>query len=107
MVAFGGNFVGAPHHPGIFRGTVDAQLFEQFFEAGVELARGTVAIELERKIARGRHDSGRPHRSSVAQDRRLVTSDWRLVEECRGEERLINRNTPSPLFFISVDSREG
>ena len=69
MMALSGNLVGAPHHPGIFRGTVDAQFFEQFFKARVELARGAVAVELERKIARGRHDSGRPHRFSVAQER--------------------------------------
>src|SRR6267143_2732834 len=55
MMALGGNFVGAPHHPGIFRGPVDAELLEQFFEARVELARGAVAVKLERKIARGRH----------------------------------------------------
>ena len=55
MMALGSNFVGSPHHPGIFGGAVDAQLFEQFFKARVELSRGAVAVELERKIARGRH----------------------------------------------------
>ena len=48
VMALGGNFIGTTHHPGIFGGPVDAQLFEQFFQARVELARGPVAVELER-----------------------------------------------------------
>src|SRR5712691_6400669 len=55
VMALRGDFVGAADHPGIFGRAVLAELFEQFFEAGVELANGAVAVEAERQIARRGH----------------------------------------------------
>ncbi len=57
VVALRGDFVGAAHHPGVFRGAVFAELLEQFFQAHVKLAHRAVAVETERQIARGRHSS--------------------------------------------------
>ncbi len=55
MVTFGGNFVGAADHPGIFGGAVLAELFEQFLEADVELANRAIAVEAKRDFVRRRH----------------------------------------------------
>jgi hypothetical protein len=55
VVALGGDFVGAANHPGIFGGAVLAELVEELFEAGVELANRAVAVEAKRKIARRGH----------------------------------------------------
>jgi len=55
VVALGGNFVGAADHPGIFGGAILAELFEQLFEARVELANRAVAIEAQRDFVRRRH----------------------------------------------------
>jgi hypothetical protein len=55
VVALGGNFVGAADHPGIFGRAVLAELFEELFEACVELANGAVAIEAQRQITRRGH----------------------------------------------------
>ena len=44
-MAFGGNFVGAAYQPRIFRRAMFAELGEEFFEAGVEFALGSVAAE--------------------------------------------------------------
>ena len=54
-MAFGGDFIGAANHPGIFRGTIFAQFFEEFFEARVELPLVAVAVEIQREVAGGRH----------------------------------------------------
>ena len=54
-VALGGDFVGAAHHPGIFRGAVLAELFEQFFKVRIKLALGAVAVEAQRDFVGGRH----------------------------------------------------
>ena len=56
-VAFRGDFVGAANHPGIFGGAILAQLGEEFIEAGVELADVAVAMEVQRKVAGGRHET--------------------------------------------------
>ena len=55
MVALGGNFVSTANHPGIFGRAILAQLFEEFFEARVQLANRAVAVEAQREIARRRH----------------------------------------------------
>jgi len=55
VMALRGDFVGAADHPGIFGRAVLAELFEKFFEACVELANGTVAVEAERDFVRRRH----------------------------------------------------
>jgi len=55
VVALGGYFVGAANHPGIFGRAVLAKLFEELFEARVQLANGAVAVEAKREIARRRH----------------------------------------------------
>jgi hypothetical protein len=56
-VAFGGNFIGAPNHPGIFGGTILAQLREQLLKARVELPFGAVAVKMQRQIVgRRRHN---------------------------------------------------
>jgi len=47
----------------------------------------------------------------VTGDSSLVTRDWRL-RDARGRldssapENLVNHNAPSPMFFVSVDSKE-
>src|SRR5207245_8597432 len=55
MMTLGGDFVGAANHPGIFGGAVLAELFEELFEACVELANGAVAVEAQRDFVRRRH----------------------------------------------------
>jgi len=55
VVALGRDFVGAAEHPGIFRGAVLAELFEELLEASVELANGAVAVEAQRDFVRRRH----------------------------------------------------
>src|SRR5258708_9440272 len=50
-VPLGGDFVGAAHHPGIFGGTIFAQLGQQLVEARVELALGAVSVEVQRGVA--------------------------------------------------------
>ena len=55
VVALGSDFVGAANHPGIFGGAVLAELFEEFFQARVELANGAVAVEAQRDFVRRRH----------------------------------------------------
>jgi hypothetical protein len=47
-VAFRGNFIGAPYHPGIFGGAVFTEFFQQLVQAGIELALGAVAVKMER-----------------------------------------------------------
>jgi len=54
-VTFRGNFVGAADHPGIFGGAVLTALFEQFLEAGVELANRAIAVEAQRDFVGRRH----------------------------------------------------
>jgi hypothetical protein len=56
VVALGGNLVGAADHPGIFGRAVLAELFEELFEARVELANRAVAVEAQRDFVRRRHD---------------------------------------------------
>ena len=46
----GGYFVSAADHPGIFGGAIFAQLGQQFFEAGVELALGAIAVEVNGRL---------------------------------------------------------
>jgi hypothetical protein len=67
-VALGGNLVGAADHPGIFGRAVLAELFEELFEARVELANGAVAIEAQRQIARRGHLLDQPSIFSVTQE---------------------------------------
>ena len=57
-VAFGRDFISAANHPGIFRRAILAELFEQLFEARVELPLGAVTVEVQRQIARRRHQRG-------------------------------------------------
>src|SRR6266849_868180 len=54
-VPFGGDFVGAADKPGIFRRAILAELGKEFLEAGVELALGAVAMEVQRNVASRRH----------------------------------------------------
>jgi len=54
-VALRGNLVGTANHPGIFGGAVFAELFEELFEARVELANRAVAVEAEGDFVRRRH----------------------------------------------------
>src|SRR5713101_8988438 len=54
-VPLGGDFVGAAHHPGIFGGTILAQLGQQLVETRVELALGAVSVEVQRYVAGRRH----------------------------------------------------
>src|SRR5260370_28470003 len=58
VVTFGGNFVGAADHPGIFGGAVLAEFLEQFLEAGVELANRAIAVEAKRDFVRRRPGLG-------------------------------------------------
>ncbi len=46
-VALRSDFVRAPHHPGIFRGAILAQLLQQLVQARVQLALGAVAVKME------------------------------------------------------------
>src|SRR6267143_1120757 len=55
VVALGGDFVGAADHPGIFGRAVLFELFEQLFEARVELANRAIAVEAQRNVARRGH----------------------------------------------------
>jgi hypothetical protein len=54
-MALGCEFVGAANHPGVFRGTVLAQLFEEFLETGVEHPLGAVAMKRQREVVGRRH----------------------------------------------------
>jgi hypothetical protein len=54
-VALGSDVVGTAYEPGIIGGTVAAQFFEEFFQAGVNLALGAIAVEIQRQIGRRRH----------------------------------------------------
>src|ERR1700736_1101253 len=68
-MAFRRDFVGAAHHPGIFRGAILAQLLQQLVQPGIELALGAVAMEMQRQIAGRRHNpfyARRTARASVA-----------------------------------------
>jgi len=49
------DFVGAANNPRIFGRTIEAELGEELFEAGIELALEAVAVELQRNIAGRRH----------------------------------------------------
>src|SRR5260221_10088803 len=55
VVAFGGYFERAPHRPGVFRWPVGAKLFEQLFQASVQLPLSPVTVEVQRDIRRRRH----------------------------------------------------
>ncbi len=55
VVALRGDLVGAAEHPGVFGRAVLAELFEELLKAGVELARGAVAVEAERDFVRRGH----------------------------------------------------
>jgi len=46
MVALGGDFERTTHRPGVFRRPVGAQLFEEFFQAGVELPFSPVPVKI-------------------------------------------------------------
>src|ERR1700676_4596808 len=54
-VSLGGDFIGAPHHPGILGGAIGAELGQQLVQAGIEFALGAVAVKMERQIAGRRH----------------------------------------------------
>jgi hypothetical protein len=54
-MAFRRNFVGAAHHPRIFRGAIFAELGQQLVEARVELALRAVPVEIQRYVAGRRH----------------------------------------------------
>jgi hypothetical protein len=47
VVALRRNFIGTAYHPGIFGGSVLAELGKQFVQAGVKLALGAVAVKME------------------------------------------------------------
>jgi hypothetical protein len=54
-MALGGDFIGATYEPGIFGRAILAELIEEFFEAGVELALGAVSMEIQGNVASRRH----------------------------------------------------
>src|SRR5580692_1122641 len=68
-VALGGDVVGATDHPGVFGGAILAELGEELFQAGVELALGAVAVEAEGYIARSHGLVYDSHRDAVARRR--------------------------------------
>src|SRR5260221_7655162 len=55
VVAFGGYLERASHRPGAFRCPVGAKLFEQLFQARVQLPLSPVTVEVQRDIRRRRH----------------------------------------------------
>src|SRR5713226_8584810 len=54
-MAFSGDLIGAANDPRVFGGAVVAELGEEFVKAGVELALGAVAMEIQGQIAGRRH----------------------------------------------------
>jgi hypothetical protein len=54
-VTLRGDFVCATDYPGIFGGTILAEFREQFFQTGVQLALGALAMEMQGKITGARH----------------------------------------------------
>jgi len=54
-VTFRGDFVGLTDYPGIFGGTILAKFREQFFQTGVQLALGALAVKMQGKITGARH----------------------------------------------------
>src|ERR1700682_3469777 len=62
----GSNVIRAAHHPGIFGRAVLAELLQQRFQLGVELAFDAIAVEIQRQVARRRHWSSlRPKTGAV------------------------------------------
>ena len=55
-VAFGGNVIRTTNQPGILRGAIGTQFFEEFFETGVELALGAVPVEIQGQVGARSHN---------------------------------------------------
>src|SRR5438067_12624815 len=92
-MAFGGNFVGATNHPGVFRGAVFAQLGEQLVQASVKLALGTIAMKVQRYVTGKRHSLVYASRDSRATCRRVP----------QGKRRVRPRAGTLENRFISTD----
>jgi len=54
-VTLRGDFVSATDYPGIFGGSILAEFREQFFQTGVQLALGALAVKMQGKITGARH----------------------------------------------------
>ena len=64
------DLVRAADDPGVLGGTVLLELFEQLFQAGVELPNRAHAVEAQRQIARRRHGLVYPQRRGKGKRRR-------------------------------------
>src|SRR5258708_40257488 len=88
-MAFRGDFVGAAHHPRIFRRAILTQLLQQLVQAGIKLALGALAMEMQRQIAGRRHNLFYARRTigcdsgASSQERKKRSEERRVGKECR------------------------
>ena len=87
-VAFGGDLVGAAHQPGIIGGAIQAEFFEEFLEAVVEVPFRAVTVEVQREIGARAHNQvyAEKERERSARGKRGQKGTGRLSGRPVGEE---------------------
>src|SRR5438045_9336306 len=85
------DLVRAADDPGALGGTVLLELFEQLFQAGVELPNRAHAVEAQRQIARRRHGLVYPQRRCKGKRRRQKFTKAQRPGRCEASSLTVDK----------------